>query len=111
MNNSVYSKARQRNAENTVLTQKDIEDAIYEGAALRLRPKLMTVLVDIIGLLPVLLATGTGSDVMKPITIPFVFGLITSTLFVLIVLPVLYSMARQYELKKHGKLLVKEFED
>lgn len=71
----------------------------------------MTVLVDIFGLLPILLATGTGSDVMKPITIPFVFGLITSTLFVLIVLPVLYAMAREYELKKHGKLVMQEFKD
>lgn len=111
MNNSVYKKASKNKAENRSMTSQDVEDAIYEGAALRLRPKLMTVLVDIIGLMPVLLATGTGSDVMKPITIPFVFGLITSTLFVLIVLPVLYSLVREYELKKHGKLIVKEFED
>ena len=93
------------------MEDKDIEEAVYEGAALRLRPKLMTVLVDIIGLLPVLLATGTGSDVMKPITIPFVFGLITSTLFVLIVLPVLYTMVREYELKQSGKLVIAEFSD
>ena len=111
MNNSVYKKVSKRKTENTTLTKQDIEDAIYDGAALRLRPKLMTVLVDIIGLLPVLLATGTGSDVMKPITIPFVFGLITSTLFVLIVLPVLYALVREYELRKHGKLIVQEFED
>ena len=111
MNNSVYKKVSKRKAENTILTKQDIEDAIYDGAALRLRPKLMTVLVDIIGLLPVLLATGTGSDVMKPITIPFVFGLVTSTLFVLIVLPVLYALVREYELRRHGKLIVQEFED
>ena len=111
MNNSVYKKVNKSKAENKSLTKQDIEDAIYDGAALRLRPKLMTVLVDIIGLLPVLLATGTGSDVMKPITIPFVFGLITSTLFVLIVLPVLYALVREYELRKHGKLIVQEFED
>ena len=78
---------------------------------LRLRPKLMTVLVDIIGLLPVLLATGTGSDVMKPITIPFVFGLITSTLFVLIVLPVFYALVRERELRKTGTLVVQQFEN
>lgn len=111
MNNSVFKKVNKTKTENKVLTNQDVEDAIYEGAALRLRPKLMTVLVDIIGLMPVLLATGTGSDVMKPITIPFVFGLITSTLFVLIVLPVLYALVREYELKKHGKLIVQEFED
>ncbi|MFV5703657.1 efflux RND transporter permease subunit [Flavobacterium sp. XS2P12] len=111
MNNSIHKKVSTITAENKSMTKQDIEDAIYDGAALRLRPKLMTVLVDIIGLMPVLLATGTGSDVMKPITIPFVFGLMTSTLFVLIVLPVLYALVREYELKKHGKLIVKEFED
>lgn len=111
MNNSVLKKVNKNIAENKLMTNQDIEDAIYQGAALRLRPKLMTVLVDIIGLMPVLFATGTGSDVMKPITIPFVFGLITSTLFVLIVLPVLYAVVREYELKKYGKLIVQEFED
>jgi Cu(I)/Ag(I) efflux system membrane protein CusA/SilA len=111
MNNSVFKKVKKVKSENKELAGQDVEDAIYDGAALRLRPKLMTVLVDIIGLMPVLLATGTGSDVMKPITIPFVFGLITSTLFVLIVLPVLYAMVREYELRKHGKLIVQEFED
>lgn len=111
MNNSICKKTNKNKIENKSMTSQDIEDAIYEGAALRLRPKLMTVLVDIIGLMPVLLATGTGSDVMKPITIPFVFGLITSTLFVLIVLPVLYALVREYELRKHGKLIIQEFED
>lgn len=111
LNNSIYKKINKNKTENKSMTKQDIEDAIYDGAALRLRPKLMTVLVDIIGLMPVLLATGTGSDVMKPITIPFVFGLITSTLFVLIVLPVLYALVREYELRKHGKLIVQEFED
>ncbi len=111
INNSVFKKVNKKKLENKEMTSQDVEDAIYEGAALRLRPKLMTVLVDIFGLLPVLLATGTGSDVMKPITIPFVFGLITSTLFVLIVLPVLYALVREYELRKHGKLIVQEFEN
>ncbi len=111
MNNSVYKKTKLLTAENKSMTKRDIEDAIYEGAVLRLRPKLLTVLVDIIGLIPVLMATGTGSDVMKPITIPFVFGLITSTFFVLVVLPTLYAIVREYELKKHGKLIVQEFED
>jgi len=111
MNNSVYKKMKINSAEKGEVTKLDIEDAIYDGAALRLRPKLMTVFVDVIGLLPVLLATGTGSDVMKPIAIPFVFGLVTSTLFVLIVLPVMYAAVREHELKKHGKLSVEEFND
>lgn len=78
---------------------------------MRVRPKLMTVMADMIGLMPILVATGVGSDVMKPITIPFVFGLITSTLFVLIVLPVIYQMVKEYELKKHGKVEYLEIEE
>jgi Cu(I)/Ag(I) efflux system membrane protein CusA/SilA len=56
-----------------------------QGAVMRVRPKLMTVMADMIGLMPILLATGVGSDVMKPITIPLCLVLITSLLFVLIV--------------------------
>ncbi len=108
LNNSLYKKMNKASLEGGPVDKALVEDAVYDGAVLRLRPKLMTVIVDILGLMPILLATGTGSDVMKPITIPFVFGLITSTLFVLIVLPVLYSMVREYELKKYGRLQVRE---
>ena len=108
LNNSLYQKVQKAKKTHQEINNKVVEDAVYDGAVLRLRPKLMTVIVDILGLMPVLLATGPGSDVMKPITIPFVFGLITSTLFVLIVLPVMYSMVRERELKKYGKLRIKE---
>jgi Cu(I)/Ag(I) efflux system membrane protein CusA/SilA len=101
LNNALDNKIKTHQGD---VTKDQIEEAIYEGAVQRLRPKLMTVLVDIFGLLPVLIATGAGSDVMKPITIPFVFGLVTSTLFVLIVLPVLYGYIRESELKKKGHL-------
>lgn len=110
MNNSINKKIEMKIYEKIPLSVKDIESAIYEGAALRLRPKLMTVLVDIFGLMPVLLATGPGSDVMKPITIPFVFGLISSTLFVLVVLPVLYALVITNEFNRHGKISVQKFE-
>lgn len=109
LNNSLYFKLK--NHVTGQVTNEHIEDAIYEGAVQRLRPKLMTVLVDIFGLLPVLVATGAGSDIMKPITIPFVFGLVTSTLFVLIVLPVLYAYIRERELLKKGKLDYNLLED
>ena len=102
LNNSLYFKLKRYT--HGPITNELIEDAIYEGAVQRLRPKLMTVLVDVLGLLPVLVATGTGSDVMKPITIPFVSGLLTSTIFVLIVLPVMYAYIRERELSKRGQL-------
>ena len=108
LNNSLYRRVYKAREAGQPVDNKVIEDAVYEGAVLRLRPKLMTVIVDILGLMPVLLATGPGSDVMKPITIPFVFGLITSTFFVLVVLPVMYSMVRERELRKHSKLQINE---
>jgi Cu(I)/Ag(I) efflux system membrane protein CusA/SilA len=108
LNNSLYRKVHKATETGNPVSKKVVEDAVYDGAVLRLRPKLMTVIVDILGLMPILLATGPGSDVMKPITIPFVFGLITSTLFVLIVLPVMYAMIRERELKKYGKLQIQE---
>jgi copper/silver efflux system protein len=108
LNNSLFLKVRKAAEQAVVVDKNVINDAVYDGAVLRVRPKLMTVIVDILGLMPVLLATGAGSDVMKPITIPFVFGLITSTLFVLIVLPVLYAMVRAHELNKYGKLQIRE---
>ena len=111
LNNSLYNKVRKKKESGEPLKDSDIEEAVYEGAALRLRPKLMTVLVDIFGLLPLLLATGTGSDVMKPIAIPFVFGLVTSTFFVLIVLPAMYALVRENELKKRGKVVIEELKD
>jgi Cu(I)/Ag(I) efflux system membrane protein CusA/SilA len=108
LNNALYKKINKLNEQQKTINKEELEDAVYDGAVLRLRPKLMTVIVDILGLMPVLLATGPGSDVMKPITYPFVFGLVTSTLFVLIVLPVMYAMVREYELRKYGKLQIAE---
>jgi copper/silver efflux system protein len=93
------------------LSKEEVQTAVFSGAVMRVRPKLMTVMADMIGLTPILLATGVGSDVMKPIAIPFVFGLITSTLFVLIVLPLVYQMVKEYELKKHGKVEYLEIEN
>lgn len=108
LNNSLQKTVNMLSIQQNPMTKQAIEDAVYQGAVLRVRPKLMTVIVDILGLMPVLLATGPGSDVMKPITYPFVFGLLTSTLFVLIVLPVIYAMVRENELRKYGKVQVAE---
>lgn len=105
--NASLRRLKTSKAERTSsITTDDISEAIFEGAVQRVRPLLMTVLANIIGLIPILLSTGVGSDVMKPIAIPFVFGLISSTLFVLIVLPVFYQVVRERELHKHGKLLL-----
>lgn len=109
MNEAVRDMVEKRRS--AALSGEDIHEAVFSGAVMRVRPKLMTVMADMIGLMPVLLATGVGSDVMKPITIPFVFGLITSTIFVLIVLPVVYQLVKEHEIKKHGKVGYLEIKD
>jgi cobalt-zinc-cadmium resistance protein CzcA len=67
-----------------------LEDAILKGASLRLRPVLMTASVAILGLLPASLATGIGSDVQRPIATVVVWGLVSSVLLTLFVLPAFY---------------------
>jgi copper/silver efflux system protein len=76
----------------------ELEEAIVEGAAKRIRPKLMTVSADMIGLMPVLWATGTGSDVMKRIAAPLVGGLVTSFLLELTVYPALFALWKRRSL-------------
>ncbi|CAN5430679.1 hypothetical protein BH09BAC3_BH09BAC3_06960 [soil metagenome] len=106
MNDSIKRLVERKKTGNQHINQQELQDSIFEGAVPRVRPLLMTVLANILGLIPVLASTGTGSDVMKPIAIPFVFGLVTSTIFVLVVLPVFYQVVREYELKKTGTLKV-----
>ena len=70
-------------------------DAIREGAVLRIRPKAMTVAVIIAGLLPILLATGTGSEIMSRIAAPMLGGMVTAPLLSLFVIPAAYSLMRR----------------
>jgi Cu(I)/Ag(I) efflux system membrane protein CusA/SilA len=83
------------------LTDNDILAATIEGSLLRLRPKLMTVATSMIALIPVMWATGTGSDVMKPLTAPLIGGLLTSAAHVLIVTPVLFAIMKERALRNN----------
>ncbi|QXE91977.1 CusA/CzcA family heavy metal efflux RND transporter [Geomonas subterranea] len=85
------------------VTEQDIYDATFEGAVLRLRPKLMTVAVALIGLVPIMWSSGTGADVMKPIAAPMIGGMISSAVHVLIMTPVIFVLMKKHDLKK-GKL-------
>lgn len=82
------------------LTDADIEEAAMEGAVQRLRPKLMTVSAVLASLVPILWESGIGSDVMKPIAAPIVGGMITSTIHVLILVPVFFVMMKERALKR-----------
>jgi copper/silver efflux system protein len=82
------------------LTHEGVEAAVIEGAAQRLRPKLMTVAVVMLSLALILWESGIGSDVMKPIAAPIVGGMITSTIHVLILVPVFFAIMKERALKK-----------
>jgi Cu(I)/Ag(I) efflux system membrane protein CusA/SilA len=85
-------EAVQRKVEQTggALTESDLQDAIMEGALLRLRPKVMTVFTVIASLLPLMWSLRTGSEVMKPIAAPVLGGMVSSLLHVLFVTPVIF---------------------
>ncbi len=90
-------KAR-REAEGRTLTQADLYEAVMEGAVERVRPKMMTVVAIMAGLLPIMWSTGTGSEIMQRIAVPMIGGMISSTLLTLIVIPAIYGMIRGFRL-------------
>jgi Cu(I)/Ag(I) efflux system membrane protein CusA/SilA len=91
------------NSKETI-TKADLREYVIAGAAKRLRPKIMTVCVSLFALVPILWSTGVGSDVMKPIVLPMVGGVLTSATHILLVTPLIFLMSKEYELRKHGKI-------
>jgi Cu(I)/Ag(I) efflux system membrane protein CusA/SilA len=82
-------------------TERDLEEAIVHGAVKRVRPKMMTVMAAFMGLLPIMWATGSGSDLMKRIAAPMVGGLFSSFALELLVYPAIYAIWKwHFELKK-----------
>ena len=89
-----------RIASGVPLKHGDIEAATIEGAVQRLRPKLMTVTAVLASLIPILWESGIGSDVMKPIAAPIVGGMVTSTIHVLILVPVFFAVMKERALRR-----------
>lgn len=104
LNEAVQKLVAQKGNSSETLTNADIRAAVMEGAAKRLRPKIMTVSVSLFGLVPVLWASGVGADVMLPIVLPLIGGVFTSSIHILLVTPVVFEMMKEYELRKHGRL-------
>ena len=78
----------------------DLYEAVMEGAVERVRPKMMTVVAIMAGLLPIMWGTGTGSEVMSRIAAPMVGGMISSTVLTLAVIPAIYALVKQWRLKR-----------
>jgi copper/silver efflux system protein len=90
-------------ANNEKISKHDLIEATEEGAILRLRPKLMTVATSMLGLIPIMWATGVGADLAKPIAVPLIGGILTSAIHVLFVTPVIFVIIKEY-LRKRNKL-------
>jgi Cu(I)/Ag(I) efflux system membrane protein CusA/SilA len=83
---------QERKEKGLMRSREDLKEAIRHGAVKRLRPKVMTVATDFIGLLPVMWSLGTGSDVMKRIAAPLIGGIFTSFLMELLVYPPIFFL-------------------
>lgn len=104
LNEAMNQLVADKGNSSQTITKLDIREYVFRGAVKRLRPKIMTVSVSLFGLIPVLWATGVGTDVMLPIVLPLIGGVFTSSIHILLVTPVVFEMTKEYELKKHGKL-------
>ena len=108
LNDSMQQLIKLRGNSKDTISNEELKEYVIAGAAKRLRPKIMTVSVALFGLVPVLWATGVGSDVMQPIVLPMIGGVLTSSTHILLVTPLIFLMTKEYELRKFGKLEVHE---
>ena len=108
LNDAMQQLVEKKGNSRETITKQDLREYVIAGAAKRLRPKLMTVCVSLFALIPILWSHGVGSDVMKPIVLPMVGGVLTSATHILLVTPLIFLMAKEYELRKHGKIDVLE---
>lgn len=106
LNDAMHQLIKLKGNSSETITKADLQEYVIHGAAKRLRPKIMTVCVSLFGLVPILWATGVGTDVMKPVVLPMIGGVFTSAVHILLVTPLIFLMAKEYELRKHGKLEV-----
>jgi Cu(I)/Ag(I) efflux system membrane protein CusA/SilA len=98
LNHALAEVRARRVSEDRQLTRSDLYDAIMVGAVERVRPKMMTVVAIMAGLLPIMWSTGAGSEIMQRIAVPMIGGMISSTLLTLIVIPAIFGLVRGFGL-------------
>lgn len=104
LNDAMKQLIQLRGNTREAISLQELKEYVVMGAAKRLRPKIMTVCVSLFGLVPVLWSTGVGSDVMQPIVLPMIGGVLTSATHILLVTPLIFLTTKEYELRKFGKL-------
>ena len=102
LDHALEARAAARHAAGGSLGVGDLADAIVEGAVERVRPKMMTVVAIMAGLLPIMWSTGTGSEVMRRIAAPMVGGMVSSTVLTLAVIPAIYALVKQRQIARRG---------
>ncbi|MBS0470965.1 MAG: efflux RND transporter permease subunit [Proteobacteria bacterium] len=108
LDNALKSVTEERKAQGRALTAQDLYHAVIEGAVERVRPKMMTVCAIMAGLLPILFSIGTGSEVMQRIAVPLVGGMISSTLLTLIVIPAIYALIKERQMRPKAPITLGE---
>lgn len=108
LNDAMRQLIQLRGNSAETISREELREYVIAGAAKRLRPKIMTVSVALFGLVPVLWATGVGSDVMLPIVLPMIGGVLTSSTHILLVTPLIFLMTKEYELRKFGRIEMDE---
>lgn len=104
LNDAMIQLTTKNGNSRETITNKELREYVINGAAKRLRPKIMTVCVTLFGLVPILWSHGVGSDMMKPIVLPMVGGVFTSAIHILLVTPIIFYMQKEWELNKLGKI-------
>ena len=98
---NAWDAVRERcRAEGRLPGPADLYEAVMEGAVARVRPKIMTVVTTMAGLMPIMWDSGTGSEVMSRIAAPMIGGMISSTVLTLAVIPAIYALVKQWRLRK-----------
>ena len=110
LDHALMTLRHQREAASQPLTASDIYAAVMEGAVERVRPKMMTVVAIMAGLLPILWSTGTGSEVMRRIAAPMVGGMVSSTVLTLVVIPALYALVKEAGLRRAARSAMRRSE-
>ena len=92
-----------RKATGERVAVEDLYEAVVQGAVYRIRPVMMTIAGSVIGLLPVMLSTGTGSEVMRRIAAPMVGGMVSATILTLIIFPAVYALVKEIPIRRELK--------
>ena len=97
---SLSTISRQRKALAEKVTLTDLYEAVVQGAVYRIRPVMMTIVGSVVGLLPVMLSTGTGSEIMRRIAAPMVGGMVSATILTLIIFPAVYAVVKGISIQR-----------